>query len=661
MIFVSGNTEGAEAEAANTLRKLIIESWPWMESDLKSEIHIIAGVKCHGQVLRDLDLVVFGQFSERALYKPFLPFFCARDNTLKKPALIHACNLCVTIEIKDSNPASMRFIGTQVEVQYGNQWKNITEQSHRQIFSLKNYLQINGINAPHITNLIWLRGVETVDLPKFPHNIIGGNATWDLFINVIAQQSPPRLRDGKWLLDANFQVQPGGFQSACNLLTKTILPTNLDRKKMDRICRHSVNPEWFSNLQNKDLVFRGRGGTGKTIILLQLAWKAYEESNSRVLLLTYNKALVADMRRIFTLMNLPDHFAEKTIQIKTIHSFLYSTLVNLGFDFEEAPFLTNYEEYKERALSFIREGAVLRSDIDDLIRKKDDFKWDFILIDEGQDWPENERALLDCLYPDIKFAVADGIDQLVRQDKTCDWRAPKTTKQVQTINLASCLRMKAGLARFTSLFANELGLSKWIDEPNIDAPGGRVIIIEGDYFRDKNFHGRLMNYNKADGNQPVDMLVCIPHSLVVRGDNGENISSLVADHFIALGQEVWDGVSADIRTSYPTSINQLRIVQYDSCRGLEGWVVINLALDKLYEHKKSLWRPPEKFEPGSFIDDPSLAHLYAARWLMIPMTRAVDTLVIQISSHQSVIREALLKAANQCADFVQWEKDKVAD
>src|SRR5882672_542576 len=123
------------------------------------------------------------------------------------------------------------------------------------------------------------------------------------------------------------------------------------------------------------------------------------------------------------------------------------------------------------------------------------------------------------------------------------------------------------------------------------------------------------------------MLVCVPPSLVIRDSDGNTTGSVLAAVFANWGQEVWDGTAEDIRTSYPTSVKQLRIIQYDSCRGLEGWITINLGLDAFYEHKKSLWHPPAVSEPGVFADDPAQAHLFAARWVMIPMTRAIDTLV----------------------------------
>ena len=656
MIHLFGSMESSEGEAATTLRQLILDSWPWVEADPGTEIHIITGVKCHGQPVRDLDLVLVGYFSARANYAPFLPFFDTWDNRLKRPNTIHVQSICLVIEVKDSLPESVRFIGTQVEVQYGLVWKSVTEQSHKQVFALKNYLQCHCINAPHITNLIWLRNVKNVDLPKRPHNILGGNTTWDLVINVIGQQSPPRFRDGQWAIDARLPNQFDDFQAICNILTRTIQPTHLDRVKMDRICRAAANKGWMDFLGFKHLIFQGRGGAGKTVILLRLAWKAHEDRNARVLILTYNKALVADLRRLFTLMNLPDSLGENTIQIQTIHAFLYSVLRGLGFDYDEAPCLENYEEYKERALSYIKEGAIMESDIEGLMMGTDEFNWDYLFVDEAQDWPENEIELLRCLYPKTKFVIADGIDQFVRNEARSDWRAGLAPQEVHIVNLKTCLRMKMGLTRFIKQFASALGLGQWNILPNTDAPGGRVIIIEGDYFTSSDFHDQIIRYNEADGNYPVDMLACVPPLLISRDHNGQVAGSVPANIFATWGQQVWDGVSEDIRTNYPTSVRQLRIVQYDSCRGLEGWVVINFRLDAFYEYKKQQWQPPVDPAPGFYADDPSLAHLFAARWTMIPMTRAIDTLVIQIGTEHSLIRDALGQAANSCSDFITWIK-----
>jgi hypothetical protein len=654
MIRLLGNMDASEGEAAESLQSIILETWPWIEKDVDSSVYIVAGVKCHSQAVRDLDIVVLAQFSELARYSPFLSFFDSWDNTLKKPNTIAVRSLCLIIEVKDSGPENARFAGTHLEIRYGNEWKSATEQSHKQVFALRNYLQHSRIAAPHITNLIWLRNIANVDLPKRPHNILGGNATWDLFLNVIGQQSPPRHSEGSWFIDAAHSYGFESFKSCCDLLTKTIQPTHLDRVRMDRICRSAVNKEWFDALGVRQLIFHGRGGTGKTVILLRLAWKAYEERQSRILILTYNKALVADLRRLFTLMNVPDSLSANTIQIQTIHSVLHSVFRGFGLESDEDSFLKSYEESKERALTYIKEGAVTSSDIASLV-KSDEFSWDYVLVDEGQDWPENERDILRTLYSHRQFAIAEGIDQLVRSEQPCNWRAGLKVHDSQIVKLKACLRMKAALARFVVYLAAALGLGEWDVVPNTDASGGRVIVIEGDYFADKRHHDQLMRENEADGNQPVDMLVCVPPQLAIRSSSGESTGSVPGGILEEWGQEVWDAVAEDTRSGYPTSVKQLRLVQYDSCRGLEGWTTINLGLDEFYNYKRSIWRAPVPTDPGVFMDDPALAHLFAARWVMIPMTRAIDTLVIQIGMENSPLREALLKTKHMCSEFMEWK------
>jgi hypothetical protein len=214
--------------------------------------------------------------------------------------------------------------------------------------------------------------------------------------------------------------------------------------------------------------------------------------------------------------------------------------------------------------------------------------------------------------------------------------------------------MKANLANFANQFAAALGLPGWNVDANAQAHGGRVIVIEGDYFAVPEVHRRLIDLNATDGNQPVDMLMCVPPKLVKYPAAAEP-RSLAAERLEGEGFTVWDGVSTTVRDSYPVSVAQLRIVQYDSCRGLEGWVVIALALDELYRYKRETWQPSAA-EPGLFSDDPEESHRHAARWLMIPLSRAIDTLVVEIATKPSVVRDALLKVAKVCQDFVEWHQ-----
>lgn len=656
MIRVSGTSEGPEAAAARELCRILLQSWPWVEHDSRATVEVVAGVQCHGQSTRDLDVVLFATFPSRARFVPFLNFQRRGDHRWVRPAEVRVASLCLILEVKDNDQADVRFEGTRLEVRYRHDgvehWHGASEQSNKQVFALLNYLAGHHLEAPFITNIIWLRQVPNPQIPPRPHNLLGGGLTWEFLLNVVSQLNPPFEREGEWVLEAWREGQPQNFAQVIRVLTQRLQPTRLDNIRMARLARATVDAEWVADLGGKQIVLRGRGGTGKTMILLQLAWKLYVERGGRVLLLTYNKALMADLRRLLTLVGVADPGDERSIQVQTVHSFLGSAFHGLGLNNLEGDLLDNYVRLKQEAIDLIQGGGITSDDTDRLVRDRSDaFGWDFLLLDEAQDWPEDERDLLRALYPPRQFVIADGMDQLVRSEQPCDWRAGLGRGDVCVVPLSRCLRMKSALARFANELAAQIGLAGWQVEENTDAPGGRVIVVDGDYFAARELHDRLMLMNEEDGNQPVDTLVCVPPVLVHRVDGVAH--SVAAQRLEAWGHSVWDGVSTEVRDSYATSTRQMRIVQYDSCRGLEGWVVLHLGLDEFYRYKVRSWRPASD-EPGDYSDDPASAHRFAARWLMIPLTRAVDTLVVEIGREPSRLREALESVAARCPDFVEW-------
>ena len=434
-----------------------------------------------------------------------------------------------------------------------------------------------------------------------------------------------------------------------DILTKTIKPTTIDRRRMEQI-NYRVADEL--NLQeqvgNLMLILRGRGGTGKTIRLLQLAKRLYDDHAARILILTYNRALVADLRRLLTILGINDGTADRSIQIQTIHSFFYAALKALGvISTQETEFFNKYIDYKHEALDLLNQGAIEPSDIQ-IIKQKfaNIFAWDYLFIDEGQDWPEDERDLLLYFYPYHTFAIADGIDQLIRGQVPANWRGNLTNLQVKIIPLRQCLRMKAGLTRFISALAGELGLQQSEWTANEQVPGGRVIIVVGEQIEQaRDMLSNWIEQTRQAGNEPVDMLFCVPPSMVIQNQNGQN-ESLIGHYFRKWGWKLWDGVSPTERESYPTEIDQLRIVQYDSCRGLEGWTTILFGLDDFHLYKLNQLSQNEP--------DSAQIRLQAARWLLIPLTRAMDTLIIHTRDENSHLAKILQSTASKFPDLVEW-------
>jgi hypothetical protein len=80
------------------------------------------------------------------------------------------------------------------------------------------------------------------------------------------------------------------------------------------------------------------------------------------------------------------------------------------------------------------------------------------------------------------------------------------------------------------------------------------------------------------------------------------------------------------------------------------------GLDQFYEYKRGEWRPDPDAE-AALAHDPTAAARYAARWLMIPLTRAMDTLVIEISEPDGPLQSVIRQAAADHRDFVRWVEE----
>jgi hypothetical protein len=212
--------------------------------------------------------------------------------------------------------------------------------------------------------------------------------------------------------------------------------------------------------------------------------------------------------------------------------------------------------------------------------------------------------------------------------------------------------MKANLTRFANTLARLLGLGDWSVEVNTEAAGGQVVVVVGDYLSQVSLHAALLERNRSAGNAIIDLLACVPPGRVRLDPDSGRPASEPGRHWRRQGQSVWDGVDPGLRDSFPADLNEFRIVQYDSCRGLEGWMAFLFGLDQFYEYKCAEWRPDPDAE-GALMHDPTAAARYAARWLMIPLTRAMDTLVIELTEPDGPLQAVVRRAAADHRDFVQ--------
>jgi len=649
MLTIHGTKDNTpEHRAALWLGQIACDYDREIENSKQVVLEIFPSVQCFGQKTQDIDLLVF--FAD---YRPTKETFTTKDGRT-----VHS--FCATIEIKGHSPEDVIFDGAQCSVLYNGERHDVTAQSEKQKHSVKKYIEKNPQTpkAPWIINMILFTRVHSAGLPKGDSNILGMDAAWQDVIETAAMLAGSDADGIVKTFSSRFWLE-----KVKSIFSKRIQASKIDRKRLEAITKNVLDrtkQQYAEKLGKQLLIYRGRGGTGKTVRLIRTAYQAYDELGLRVLLLTYNKALVADLRRLLVLAGVRDVVGDGSIAIKTIHSFMYQWLLALDIiEKNESNFLGQYEEKKREALELLRGGAISSADLEAArAGVSRDLTWDLVLIDESQDWPATERDLIYHLYGREKVIIADGVDQFVRGVTRIDWREGMSKSESQIINLTKSLRLKSSLCQTVSHFAEEIEFDNWNLEPLPEAQGGKVVVIVGNALSEE-FHRRLAATARSDGNRPIDMLMCVPPTWVEKvkaeDESQENRKeSIVAREFKSWGYEVWDAVDPVLRDEFPTSLDQFRIVQYESCRGLEGWVVVCFGLDEFFDYKRSNADISESAKADIFYEEEAAAFDYAKRWLMIPLTRAIDTLVIHINSESSYIGGVLSELHRKYPHDVEW-------
>ncbi|MGF9566945.1 RNA helicase [Neorhizobium sp. BT27B] len=655
MIEIVGVLDGQEYEAAVHIRRLLLNVWPDLAQSRRDNVKIFVGFKMYGQSVEDLDLVVIGHFHEPREFAVEYKFF-PRDGDPFVPRQGWVKNFGLLIEVKSHDAGGVHFDGKVASVRYmrngTGKWECVTEKNRAQMFEFKKYLARQGLDRIHVQDLILFTGLRERDLPERPHNCLANDASFERLLNILGQISRPHRNGNRVTLsfgaDDAFQALLGGKFGVFDVVE----PTPLDRRRMDLIAKKAVPDDWMDDLGRRQIILRGRGGVGKTVHLLQMAYRSFDSRQQRSLLLTFNKALVADLRRTMALLGVPRSVENGGIAVETGHGFFGKLMLSLGVISDFDGFLEDFDRHKQTTLQYLETGTIDEDDIASLLQKNPtEFDWDLIFVDEAQDWPQDEITILKMVFGTERLTVSDGVDQFVRDD-IADWTSGIAKGGVQPRRLIKSMRMKSNVAIFAGDMAAALGLEDWDVVPNQDAVGGRVIVVEGDLSSRPNMLHGLAAEALSLGNYPVDMLACIPPSMA-RAASEDGLCA-PASHYVNSGGRVWDGTTRDVRQHFPTHRDELRFVQYDSCRGLEAWTSINYGLDQLWDYKFNQGMASDRDRDDLLLGREETAKLHAARWIMIPLTRAMDTIVINIGASPSPLKSALKSVRERRQDFVQW-------
>ena len=372
----------------------------------------------------------------------------------------------------------------------------------------------------------------------------------------------------------------------------------LTRKKIEKITSQILNDQQYAKaIGDKLIIISGRAGTGKTIKLLSIACDLAVQQGARSLILTYNHALVSDIKRTLALAEIPDGIDDYTVNISTLHKFFYEIVVgfDIGDNVKESKnnkkyilnFISNYKSHLTTLMEYLDLKLIGKEEIADLMKTRhQQVGWDYLLIDEAQDWGELEKELIFKIFGKEKFIIADGVDQLIRSQNKCNWtRALKPNIEFKKTHEKKGLRQKVNLVDFVNKLAEKLNIN-WELESRKELIGSKVIISTKGYYPE--LHKRQFELVKTNENSAYEMMFLVPPSLVERYQKTDEFGQSFTDKRFRHTEDFnkwniyfWDGTSKDLRSEYVVDLNDHRLLQYESCEALKVGQLSILILTNL--------------------------------------------------------------------------------
>lgn len=655
-VKLSGTEESEEYRCGLLLKEALMKDIP--ESTMGS-INIVTNVQLFGQSPRDVDIIVFG-----SVQGPAVPIntntVSNKQQVKQRKVIIDTFFFCIETKAHIANNIEM--VGTNLIVSYsGGKKHDATSQSEGQKYSILNYIKAAEPEVQvWISNFIWLTNLEEGDLKPLtgsrPNNILPRTFSFkDLFTKACVQ-SPPRQAQNSTCYFSSYNSQKIKKETINKKLfdlfsAKRQSPGSLTRRNIERIIGNEIVIEESLReaIGKKIIIIAGRAGTGKTVKMLKIGCDLARKEEKRCLFLTYNRALVNDIQRTLYYADIPMDFDQACLSVMTIHEFVKKVAIAFGIRDRKTYRLDAHISICRELSQYIELEVITQDDILDLMQNRQELAcWDCIFVDEAQDFSREEKRLLFKFFGYQRLIIADGIDQFVRGVERLNWGK---NIYVNRVKEKRCLRQEKNIANFVNSYAREIGLD-WEVEVLQKLTGGKIFISKE--LIPFNTFSNVRKECYKHGNKAFEMLFLTPPNLVNK-EEGYRKFALI-DEFKDHGFNLWDGTSEDIRSSAPLRIDQHRLLQYDSCRGLEGWSVVCLGFDEFIKYKTNYfynYGVKEQYKDSIIaMDSEEMCQLYVGLWSLIPLTRAIDSLVITFSDPQSELMNLFQDFAN--TDYVEF-------
>ena len=659
-INIISGAPNQETRNAELFKEALLKSEPRLDHvDITADI--ICGLPIPG---RQIDLLLLYHDTRDEKYQ------------LRTPSGAPIHSFVLVLEVKNHSSDLIQFEGPTVHVRYDLLWHDATDQCDQQMYALKRY-QSSNYKGPHhrqatfVQRAIWLARADASAFDGIPAQssvpVHFSDLSWQRLVESF-QLNGTRVRT---LVDHGGDPNYHDMASLRASLLHKVRPTVLDRRRLNALTKTNFDAEktlYILNLGKGLLRLKGRAGTGKTFRLMQIAIHLAQKGQ-RTEVITYNHGLIADISRALRLLKEQDPTIDPLPELKTRYSFIQDAFrQTFGSKAERhviktIPVIEERENFRVKALLDPEAFFKDRADICSAAKQKAHIP-DYVLIDEGQDWKEEQRDFMFSLVGPERIIVADGIDQFVGQDR-CDWY-PRSIPKNFDLPLRESVRTRAATCQTVAEVARELGI-EWDVTASKEVQGGRFTVFVEPNARlavQRGLEFLETDQRTADEVKAIDQLVCLP-SNAVQGPNFAYLFDTVTD---AAERDSWRGFDEDDRRVYPVRDGQLRAVRYESCRGMEGWTTLCLGLDLFYNQRVS--QPlvdeaslqaelkqtmKENYSDAAFVERLKQAKKdYAFHWLMMPLTRSIDHLVVHLHDENSSLGQILKAVSARCPGQIEW-------
>jgi len=292
-----------------------------------------------------------------------------------------------------------------------------------------------------------------------------------------------------------------------------------------------------------------------------------------------------------------------------------------------------------------------------------------VLIDEGQDCHRDERDILFSIFEPNNLAISNGgKEQLIRHVELCNWTASqgKNIPHKKYSTGRKSYRMKKNLLSICNFIALKFGVALNLDSLNTDDVGELIIDIRKNQTEEQatEIFEKLIQKGSINSCTPYESLLVLLNPSRTTENNTDSFSSSVVineygnieEHFIAAETEFkfskalekvnvfWDGTNDEIRRNNPPSYGEVRMIYYNSCRGLEAWGVTCFDIDIFFD-KKRAEPDAEKYLTDTVFSLEDRKNMYAATWTLMAMTRAIDTMYLKVSNADSKLGRVIMEYA----------------